>query len=125
MKTQQDHNVRVVALVNLEAMCENASGICHRFWIDKVSRSRVHVAYSNPDEYGTESPMVAIFPCYPSGWDGDEDHNPRVVLDIMRVIGDTWDGEGWQAFEPIVSGPKMYRAGLDGAAWHVHVQSGG
>lgn len=41
--------------------------------------------------------MIAVLPCYPSPWPDDND-NPRVVLDVIRVIGDTWDGEGWQAF---------------------------
>ncbi len=79
-------------------MCEDASGFCHRYWIEKVSRSRIHVGYSNPDEYGSESPMYAVLPCFPSTWSDDKD-NPRVLVDIMRVIGDTWHGEGWQAFD--------------------------
>ena len=91
---------RVVSLDNLVAMCEAASGTCHRYWIEKVSRSRVHVGYSNPDEYGGDAPMYAILPCFPSGWPGDAD-NPRVLIRCMRVVGDSWTGEGWQAFEPV------------------------
>ena len=98
MKTHEDGMYRVVSLDNLVAMCEAASGTCHRYWIAKVSRSRVHVGYSNPDEYGNEAPMYAILPCFPSGWPGDAE-NPRVLIHCMRVIGDSWNGAGWQAFE--------------------------
>lgn len=117
MRTQQDHTVRVVALENLAAICDLHSMICHRYWIEKVTRSRVWVGYSNPDEYGSESPMFAIFPIYPSQYPGDEE-NPRVVLDIMRVINDTWDGGGWQAFDQILTTKKMWRD-PDGTTWTV------
>lgn len=72
MKTQFDCEIRVVSLANLEAMCAHVSGFCHRFKVEKVTRSRVHVSYSNPDEYGSESPMIAVFPCYP----GDSQREP-------------------------------------------------
>jgi hypothetical protein len=115
MQTQQDHSVRVVALVNLRAMCERVSGWAHRFEISKVSRSRVHVTYSNPDEWGAEDAMTAVFPCYPSGFSGDEE-NPRVVLDMLRVINDTWGGEGWQAFAPLLDCPQLWRGGREPVA---------
>ena len=101
MKTQEDNLVRMLALDNLRAMCEEASGVCHRYWIEKVSRSRVHVGYSNPDEYGHENPMYAVLPSFPSSWPQDDRDNPRVLVEIMRVINDTWDGEGWQAFDSL------------------------
>lgn len=113
MKTQEDNIVRMLALDNLRAMCEEASGMCHRFWIEKVSRSRVHIGYSNPDEYGNENPMYAVLPSFPSkqhfadpetdiiSWLQDDRDNPRVLVEVMRVINDTWDGEGWQAFDPL------------------------
>lgn len=113
MKTQSDQKVRVVSLYNLLAMCKEVSGTCHTFAVVKVSRSRVHVEYSNPDEYGNGHPMVAVYPCYPSVWAGDED-NPRVVLDMLRVIGDSRDGEGWQAFGPLMDCSQLWR-GQDGA----------
>jgi len=52
--------------------------------------------------------MYAVLPCYPSDWEGDAD-NPRVVLDVLRVIGDR-DGEGWQAFEPVFDADPIYRS---------------
>lgn len=99
MKTQEDNIVRMLALDNLRAMCEAASGMCHRYWIEKVSRSRVHVGYSNPDEYGNENPMYVVLPSFPSPWPDDNRDNPRVLVETMRVINDTRDGEGWQAFQ--------------------------
>ena len=63
MKTQSDQKVRVVSLTNLEAMCNRVSGVmCHRFKVTKVSRSRVHVTYSNEDEWATAHPMIAVYP---------------------------------------------------------------
>lgn len=107
----------MVALENLRAMCEHVSGTCHRYWIEKVSRSRVHVGYSNPDEYGHESPMFAVFPCYPS----DDADNPHVVLDYLNVVHDSRDGEGWQCFEILRDCPVMWRdPGIDsvkGQTW--------
>lgn len=104
MKTQFDHQRRVVSLENLHAMCQRASGVvCHQFRVESVSRSRVHVSYSNESEYGTPNPMVAVFPCYPSH------DQPAVVVDILRVINDTWDGEGWQAFHPLIDCPVLWR----------------
>lgn len=113
MKTQFDAKERVVSLENLNAMCERISGFCHRFEVVKVSRSRVHIAYSNPDEYGNESPMTAVFPCYPSTFDGHD--NPAVVLDYLRIINDDHDGEGWQCFEELRSCPILWRDPETGA----------
>lgn len=113
MATQQDHNVRVVALENLRAMCERVSGHCHRFEITGVSKTAVRVTYSNPNEYGTEYPMTMILRAYPSDWPGDEE-NPRVILEEGRVIHDN-DGEGWQSFGTILDCPQLWRASVDGA----------
>ena len=116
MSTQQDSKIRVVALDNLRAMCERVSGTCHAYGVVKVSRSRVHVEYSNPDEWGYDHPMIAVFPCYPSGWQDDED-NPRVVLDVLRILHDSWDGEGWQAFCPLLDCPVLWRSGPESDDW--------
>ncbi len=102
MKTQEDSVTRILALDNLREMCEAASGTSHRYWIETVSRSRVHIGYSNPDEWGAENPMFAVFPSFPSPWPADNRDNPRVLVEeCMRVINDTWNGEGWQAFDPV------------------------
>lgn len=111
MKTQFDNSVRVVSLDNLRAMCERISGVCHRYSVVKVSRSRVHVEYSNPDEYGTARPMVAVFPCYPSTFDCYD--NPAVVIEYIRIMQDNQDGEGWQSFECLRDCPQLFR-GPDG-----------
>ena len=121
MKTQQDHRVRIVALCNLEEICRRASGVCHVYSVTKVSRSRVHVEYSRPDEYGNDDPCSVVFPCYPSSWPGDED-NPRVILDIMRTIGSRDGDDVAQYFDPIISGVSVWRNGPDGAAWETHAE---
>ncbi|KKL89576.1 hypothetical protein LCGC14_1913340, partial [marine sediment metagenome] len=84
---------------NLHAMCAHASSMCHKYWISTVSRSRVHVGYSNPDEHGKENPMYVVLPSFPSPWPDDKRNNPRVLIEPMRVINDTWNGEGHQAFD--------------------------
>jgi hypothetical protein len=119
MKTQYDGSSRVVAVENLAAMCRRVSGMCHRYWIESVSRSRVAVGYSNPDEYGSESPMFAVFPCIPNPFDSKEHENPFVILtgpgSILRVVNDTWNGEGWQAFDPLCDAPVLWRSPEDGS----------
>lgn len=114
MKTQQDNKVRMVALDNLVAMCTRASVIAHRFQVSKVTRSRVHVTYNNPDEYGYGCAVTAILPCFPSVWPDDAE-NPRVLLEPLRVVGgrDSHDQEAaYQSIEALVlNGPTMFRAG--------------
>lgn len=109
MKTQFDHRVRVVSLENLRALCARASGVAHTYEVTKVSRSRVHVTYSNPDEYGSARPLTAVFPCYPSTFEGAS--NPAVVLECSRLIGSSRDEESIdiQSFDPILAGPVLYR----------------
>lgn len=119
METQSDQKIRIVALSNLRAMCERVSGVCHRYQVTSVSRSRVHVEYSNPDEYGHESPMVAVFPCFPGTFHTAE--NPSVVLDILRVLHDTNDGEGWQSFQPLLDCPTLWR-GPEKQTWQTHAE---
>jgi len=118
METQQDCNVRMVALANLRAMCERASGICHRYEVAKVSRSRVHVTYSNPDEYGSEHPITAIYPCFPSGWSNDAE-NPRVLLHGLRYSGG--DEYAYQAFDMLESATTLWRS-VDDGAWLTHAE---
>lgn len=113
MASQQDYTVRIVALENLRAMCARVSGMCHRYEITKVTRASVHITYSNPNEWGSESPMTMIFRAFPSDWRGDSE-NPRVILEAGRVIYDTDDGEGWQNFEPVLNCPILFRAGFNG-----------
>lgn len=108
MTTQFDHTARIVSLANLTAMCERISGTCHTFQVVKVSRSRVHVEYSNPTEYGTPQPITAVYPCYPNQYESDSD-NPAVVLDALRYIHDD-GGYISQAFDALTDCPTLWRA---------------
>lgn len=114
MKTQQDNKVRMVALANLEAMCKHVSGVCHRYWIEEVTKTHVKVGYSNPDEYANDDPTYATYPCYPSTWQDDED-NPRVVLDMVYCEHDDDEDnpEAWQSFDAIQDCPTLYRNPAD------------
>jgi len=105
MQTQEDRPIRVVALRNLNAMCMHVSGVCHRYWIDRVSPHRCYVCYSNPDEYGIDDPVTAVFPVYPSAWPQDRGGNPRVVLDVLRVENDP---EGFCEFSDLLDAPEMF-----------------
>jgi hypothetical protein len=116
MKTQQDNQVRLVALENLHAMCERVSGVCHRYRVERVTKTRVHVSYSNPDEYGSECPLVVVFPCYPSSFPDDKD-NPRVILDVVRVYGgrDSFDRDSAaDTFYELMHEPVLWRNPTDG-----------
>lgn len=115
MKTQFDWKRRVVSLENLNAMCDHISGMAHRYWVESVSRSRVRVGYSDPDEWGNERPIYAVFPCYPTG------DQPAVVLDIMRVLNNAPYHEGWQCFQPLLDCPTLWRDPTD-MKWRTHRQ---
>ena len=99
MQTQEDSTYRTVALVNLKAMCNEISGMCHTYSVVDVKDHTVSIEYSNPDEYGNNAPITAVLPCYPSTWPGDED-NPRVVF---TIIGDDApdDVDAYQCFTPV------------------------
>lgn len=115
MKTQFDSRIRVVSVENLRAMCARVSGVCHRFEVTGVSRSRVTVTYSNPNEYGTDHPMSAIYPCFPGGTADTE--NPYTVLSMLRVLNDNWNGDGWQAFDILHDCPVLWRSPVDCKWW--------
>jgi hypothetical protein len=103
--TQYDGTVRTVAIANLEAICERLSGTCHRFAVESVGKHTVKVSYSNPNEYGSEYPIYASFPCW-------QDFDTTVVaLSILRVSkAPGWHGEEWQAFVPLtMDAPKLWR----------------
>jgi len=105
MEIQADNKVRVVALSNLEAMCKRHSGTSHGYWVEKVTKNRVHVGYSNPDEWGPRNPMFAVYPCYPAAF-GD---SVMVVLDIVRVVNDYDDEDGWQNFDFLTDCEVLWR----------------
>lgn len=112
MRTQADFKARVVALSNLAAMTIEVSGEANKYWIEKVSRSRVWVGYSNANEYGVERPFFGVYPCYPNPW--GEVGNPYVVLDLIRIAGndkrdDPGDNDAAQDLEPLTDSPTLFR----------------
>ena len=90
-----DTKTRIVSLNVFEKRLDEISGTCHRFHVSRLTSHRVYVEYSNPNEYGSEFPMIAVYPCYKSG------NFVSVVAEILNVVHDNWNGEGWQAFDQI------------------------
>ena len=155
--SQFDHKVRVVSLPNLRAMCARVSGTCHRFDVCGPMRHlfpvtgsfpAVRVEYSNPNEYGTEYPIIAVFPVvYIYGPD-----SPAVILDIADIldeygnsIPDDTDGiaeyedrgrfadpdtgfpsiypyDPAQCFAPILDCPQLFRSGPDTSDWQTEAE---
>lgn len=101
---QFDSQHRIVHLDNLRAMCEHHSGMCHRYWIERVTPSRVTLGYSNPDEWGAARPVFARFPIVPLYPD-----TVCVLLSPLWVSGGAHESEeNWQAFELVTNGPEMW-----------------
>lgn len=107
MQTNIDNQVRIVALANLKAMCKRISGVCHEYSIIKVTPNRVHIEYSNPDEWGNPSPIIATYPSYRNVFEQTKD-NPIVVIDIVDIFHDSHNGEAWQCFEVIRDCPQLW-----------------
>lgn len=77
-----------------------------------VSPTRVQIRYSNPDEYGSECPVIAHLPCYALGA-----QDTQVVLDILRVTGgrDEYDLDAaTQSFGQLIDCEPLFRKGWDG-----------
>lgn len=122
--SQFDGSARVVALSNLRALCERASGICHRYWIEEPKRLRVgayvRVWYSNPNQYGAERPFCREYPIV-SILQGVVRLDATPMIGIGSILAgrtrkepkDLY-GEGWQCFNPIEYGPELFRSGPDG-----------
>ena len=105
-------------------MCERISGMCHTYKVVKVSRSRVHVEYSNPDEYGRDRPVVAVYPCFPGNVGEQDDENPYVILHALRYLHDS-DGYDYQAFDVLTDCPTLWRTSLpteEKEEWESHAE---
>lgn len=115
-RIQYDAQARIVALSNLEAMCERQSGMCHRFWVETTRAGKyARLYYSNPNEYGSDRPFYAELPIV-GNVSGSVNHEgcQLVMLDTVgwgRIVGagDSWGGEEWQAFQPILDCPQLWR----------------
>lgn len=104
---QADHKVRIVALSNLAAMCKRISGMCHRYTFDADRVTRyARVEYSNPDEYGHERPLTALYPVIRDHF--GKDLHGVILATPHRVIGKT-DSEDWQKFEILRDCPILWR----------------
>jgi hypothetical protein len=43
-------------------------------------------------------------------------------MDIKEVIHDNWEGEGWQAFQPLMDCPMLWRSGPHMQDWATRVE---
>lgn len=117
MKAQYDGRTRIVALPNLVAMAERVSGTCHRYTVEEPSPDAkwVKVWYSNPNEYGAESPFYRRFPIVGTVG-GTVGTTPTPLVGIGSIVagpcvGEPKDlhGEGWQCFDCLTDCPELYR----------------
>ena len=114
IKPQWDYQKRVVSLRNLKEMCRRISGMCHKFTVVKETKNRVYIEYSNPDEYGNEWPVRAIFPAYVTD-SSDPCGGLSVVMDILRVEGQHKDHDDvYQYFWQLIDHPSVWRDPVSG-----------
>jgi hypothetical protein len=109
MNQKWNHKIPMVSLNVLQKATEVASGVvCHQYHAEQVSPTRVELTYSNEDEWACEHPMTAVYPCVVS-----KEFSEKITLvfgHLLRVKGDGWDGEGWQAFEGVWSDETLAEA---------------
>lgn len=75
--------VRAMSLSTLKETCKKISTHCHTFKVVYASSHRVSVSYSNPDEYGTPSPVTVEY----AAW-YDREFKMTVVANWpLRTIG--------------------------------------
>ncbi len=67
-KTWGQQTIRHIELRTLQAMAKAINGECHNYTVERTSDHRVRVTYSNPDEYASDHPITAFFPCYKGSW---------------------------------------------------------
>ena len=113
MKLQFDHELRIVSPDNLRAMCAYASGMCHTYKVEKVTKNFAWVTYSNPSEYGTPRPVTALFPVIPYSKES------AVVLTIHEIKNET-DSEDWQYFNVIIDAEFMMFRNPQDDLWYAY-----
>ena len=114
MKPYTDHLRRVVSFEVLDAMCEKVSGVVHTYRPVKLTERYCYIRFSNPDEYGFENPVTAVYPAYRMGIVGQT--MICVVLDPVRIINDVENVVG-EAFDRLTGCPTMHRHPKTGE-WH-------
>ena len=89
-------DTKIVDIDTLRKVLEDNSGMCHRYKVANVSKHRVKVGYSNPDEYAVDNWTYAILPCYT--WRAFGRVTTVVVLEIIGMVNDP-DDVLWQCFD--------------------------
>jgi hypothetical protein len=121
--TQADLELRTVSLANLLAICDRQSGVTHRYEVDRTSRDRLALIYSNPDEYGAEVPIYCYLPLIPNPF---EAANPWVVLHVVTLRGgrdkDDREGACQTVSDVVFTCEKLYRTKAKADDWRTEVE---
>lgn len=90
------YQLKGMTITEIAQVCRAISGTCHRYKIESVTRSRVKISYSNPNEYGSERPIFAYYPIVL--YQANNDQGTIACLEFGHYTG---AGEDWQAFYAI------------------------
>ena len=93
----------LVELGILEEACAVSSGMCRKYTVEE-GKTQVTVCFSNPDEYGNDQPVGAVFPLVKT------QTGKAVLLEALRYRGEQSDGRNpyrdpefvWQCFSPLL-----------------------
>lgn len=83
------HDSLCVDIDTLGKILEDGSGVCHRYGISSIGANRIKIGYSNPNEYGTDDWVYAVYPIY--SYTAFSRKTTIVVLDLVDVINDPHD----------------------------------
>lgn len=108
----QAYELKGLTITAIAKLCAFHSGMCHRYAIESVTRNRVKISYSNPNEYGTPRPIYAYFPIvlYQHG-------NDQGTIACVTFGHYTGAGEDYQAFDVIRYGRVTWDAAAQ--SWNV------
>ncbi len=121
-EVQYDGRLRVVALANLLAMCAHISGMCHTYRV-REGRDVVYVTYSNPNEYGRDRKITITLPIVYRAFGAAMIGLAPECIGRMTGPGcGTWQGEEWQAFDPLFTCPELWRGPAPDVDWRTREQ---
>lgn len=117
MKLIYNARQQVVSDNYLQAMLHHVSGFAHRYWVERMTPNYCTIAYSNPDEYGTEVPVFLAFPVF-----RDIAGHTLIVLYPGRVTHgrnpEDRDAAADMMCEAIMNVPDLFRNPSDGE-WYI------
>ena len=106
------YQLKAMTITEIATVCRAISGVCHVYKIEKVTRRRVCVSYSNPNEYGTPRPIRAYFPIVL--FTPNNDQQTIACLEFAHYAG---AGDDWQAFHALTCARVEWDKARE--SWHV------